>query len=85
MTSNVPRRHWRSDGTKPLPTAQQALDEPFAAFPSWFLRIECGRCGTERILNESHATNVQRGMLCAICWRRLGTKALAGAWQRRSC
>jgi hypothetical protein len=60
---SVPRRHWRSYGTKPLPTAGQALDEPFAAFPSWFLRIECGRCGTQRILNEAHATNVQRGML----------------------
>jgi hypothetical protein len=56
-------RHWRSYGNDPLPTAQEALREPFAAFPSWFLRIECDRCGTERILNESHATNVHRGML----------------------
>jgi len=57
--SGVPQRHWRSYGTDPLPTVQQALGEPFAAFPSWFLRIECDRCGAERILNESHATNVQ--------------------------
>jgi hypothetical protein len=61
--SGVRRRHWRSYGTKPLPTAQQALDEPFGAFPSWFLRIECDRCGKERILNEAHATDAQRYML----------------------
>jgi len=28
-----------------LPTGAEILDEPFAAFPSWFLRIECARCG----------------------------------------
>jgi hypothetical protein len=43
-TNSVPRRHWRSYGTDPLPSPQQALGEPFAAFPSWFLRIECERC-----------------------------------------
>jgi hypothetical protein len=40
-----PKRHWRSYGNDPLPTGDQAMDEPFAAFPSWFLRIECDRCG----------------------------------------
>jgi hypothetical protein len=35
----VPRRHWRSYGNDPLPTPAEALKEPFAAFPSWFLRI----------------------------------------------
>jgi hypothetical protein len=34
-----PARQWRSYGTEPLPTAAEALDEPFSAFPSWFLRI----------------------------------------------
>jgi hypothetical protein len=29
-----PKRHWRSGGTEPLPTAAEALGEPFAAFPS---------------------------------------------------
>jgi hypothetical protein len=24
---------------------QEALGEPLRAFPSWFLRIECERCG----------------------------------------
>jgi hypothetical protein len=38
----VPKRHWRSYGNDPLPLPADALDEPFAAFPSWFLRIECG-------------------------------------------
>ena len=31
----------------PLPTGREALDEPLAAFPSWFMRITCDRCGTE--------------------------------------
>ena len=35
----------------PLPNPQQ----PFAAFPSWFLRIECDRCGKVVMRNESHA------------------------------
>jgi hypothetical protein len=33
-----------------------ALGEPFAAFPSWFLRITCDRCGKDRMVNESHAS-----------------------------
>ena len=41
----VPQRHWRTYGNDPLPTGAEALDEPFNAFPSWFLRIECDRCG----------------------------------------
>ena len=41
----IPRRHWRSDGTEPLLSGAEAMGEPFAAFPSWFLRIECDRCG----------------------------------------
>jgi hypothetical protein len=34
---------------------QEALGEPFDAFPSWFLRIECDRCGKVRMLNDAHA------------------------------
>jgi hypothetical protein len=37
-TRPVPARHWRSYGT--LPTAAEAMNEPFRAFPSWFLRID---------------------------------------------
>jgi hypothetical protein len=50
----VPRRHWRSHGDEPLPTGREALDEPFSAFPSWFLRITCDRCGKVQMVNESH-------------------------------
>ena len=39
----VQRRHWRSYGTEPLPTGREALEEPFRAFPSWFMRITCER------------------------------------------
>jgi hypothetical protein len=48
-----PQRHWSSNGGE-LPTAQEALNEPLAAFPSWFLRITCDRCGGDRMLNEAH-------------------------------
>jgi hypothetical protein len=41
----IPRRYWRRHGTGPLPSSVEALDEPFNAFPSWFLRITCDRCG----------------------------------------
>jgi hypothetical protein len=34
--------------------AKEALDEPFTAFPSWFLRIECDRCGKVQMVNEVH-------------------------------
>ena len=51
----IPTRHWRSYGDEPLPTGREALDEPFRAFPSWFLRIECDRCGQDRMFSETHA------------------------------
>ena len=57
----VPVRHWRSYGDAPLPSVLEALDEPFAAFPSWFMRITCDRCGKDRMRNEAHAR--QRDML----------------------
>jgi hypothetical protein len=50
-----PRRHWRSDGTEPLPSGAEAMGEPFAAFPSWILRIECDRCGKVQMVNEARA------------------------------
>ena len=31
------------------------MAEPFSAFPSWFLRIECDRCGKVQMVNEAHA------------------------------
>jgi hypothetical protein len=56
-----PRRHWRSYSDDPLPSAREALGEPFSAFPSWFLRITCDRCGKDRMLSETHTP--QRDML----------------------
>ena len=52
---SVPQRHWRSDGTDPLPSPAEALAQPLAAFPSWFLRITCDRCGKDRMVAETHA------------------------------
>jgi hypothetical protein len=49
-----PARHWRSYGTDPLPTSAEAVSEPFNAFPSWVMRIECDRCGKVRMINETH-------------------------------
>jgi hypothetical protein len=50
----VSRRHWRSYATEPPPSPQEALGEPFGAFPSWFLRIECERCHKVQWLNQAH-------------------------------
>jgi hypothetical protein len=60
-TRPIPQRHWRSYGSDPLPTPAEALAEPFAAFPSWFLRIICDRCGQLRMFSETHSA--QRDML----------------------
>lgn len=48
------RPHWRTYDDGPLPTGPEALHEPFSAFPSWYLRVVCARCGTVRMLNETH-------------------------------
>jgi hypothetical protein len=58
----IPKRHWRSYGDEPLPTGREALDEPLAAFPSWFIRITCDRCFKDKMLNEVHAPERQRAM-----------------------
>ena len=60
MSRAPPQRHWRSYGNDPLPTGAEALDEPFAAFPSWFMRVACE---LERMFNEAHASAAPRGML----------------------
>ena len=53
----LPKRHWRSCGDALLPTGAEALDEPFSAFPSWFMRITCDRCGKDRMVNEAHTAH----------------------------
>ena len=50
-----PARYWRSYGDDPLPTGAEAMAEPFGAFPSWLMRIECDRCGKIQMVNEVHA------------------------------
>ena len=80
-TSDRPARHWRSYGTEPLPTGAEAIDQPFAAFPSWFLRITCARCGKDRMLNEVHMSAPQRGMTLRVLIARMrheGCGGLAG-------
>jgi hypothetical protein len=47
-------RIWRCYGTDPLPSLAEALVRPLWAFPSWFLRIECERCGKVQLINEMH-------------------------------
>src|SRR5215472_4168942 len=66
-----PERHWRSYGTDPLPTATDALQQPFSAFPSWFLKITCDRCGKDRMLNEVHVSAHQRGMVLRVLLNRM--------------
>ena len=41
-------------------TGREAVAEPFRAFPSWFPRIECDRCGKVSMLNEAHTTGRRR-------------------------
>lgn len=71
MIRPPPARHWRSYGTEPLPTATEALDLPLAAFPSWFLKITCDRCGKDRMLNESPALKSQRDMPLRVLLARM--------------
>ena len=52
----IPVRHWRTYGDYPLPSGIEARDEPFAAFPSWFLRIECDRCGKVQMVSQVHSS-----------------------------
>ena len=61
----IPTRHWRSYGTEPLPTGREALEEPFRAFPSWFMRITCDRCGQQRMFSETHSA--QRDIIGVAC------------------
>jgi hypothetical protein len=54
MSRTVPLRHWRRYYIGPLPSGQAALDEPFNAVPSWFLRVECDRCLKVQMVNQVH-------------------------------
>jgi hypothetical protein len=56
-----------------------ALDEPFAAFPSWFMRITCGRWGKVQMVNEARAgataACARSSPACATQWRSVEDKA----------
>jgi hypothetical protein len=54
-TRSIPKRHWHSYDNEPLPIGREALDEPFSAFPSWFMWVTCERCGDERMVLDMHA------------------------------
>jgi hypothetical protein len=58
----------------PLPTGAEALDEPFRAFPSWFMRITCDRCGKDRMISETHAA--QGDMLIRDILKRHASRRL---------
>jgi hypothetical protein len=68
---SVPARHWRSYGNDTLPTPQEAMLEPMRAFPSWFLRIECDRCGKTVMHNEAHLSERQRRMVLRVLLSRM--------------
>ena len=72
----TPQRHWRSYGTDPLPTGAEALAEPFAAFPSWFLRITCDRCGKDRMRSPAALAQLRRGAVSSVHRRQLWCRSL---------
>jgi hypothetical protein len=45
--------------------------EPMRAFPSWFLKVTCDRCGKDRILNEAHMTEHQRRVVLRVLLSRM--------------
>jgi hypothetical protein len=66
-----------------LPTGREALEEPFAAFPSWFMRITCDRCGKDRMLSETHTP--QGDMLIRDIIARMRHDGGGGGQGRWSC
>ena len=81
----VTRRQWRSYTDEPLPSGAEALGEPLSAFPSWFLRIECDRCGKVQMVNESHAVRWRDRKLHDILAGMRHDELRQDARRRRSC
>ncbi len=71
-------RHWRSYGTEPLPTPAEAMQQPMRAFPAWFLRIECDRCGKVSMLNEAHMSPHRRGIVLRVLLSRMRQEDCGG-------
>jgi Pirin C-terminal cupin domain len=83
-TRPIPTPHWRSYGDDPLPTGKQALDGPFAAFPSWRMSTRSVRPTYWMARLRSRAITLHR----AACWSSVpetashcgpGHKGLGGA------
>ena len=84
MAHKPPARYWRSYGTDRCPTGKEAMDEPFSAFPSWYLRVICDRCGKDRIFVETHFA--RRDLpIRDIIRRRSDTTAAEARPARRNC
>ena len=66
-----------------LPTGVEALDEPFAAFPSWLLRVTCDRCGEDSMFAETHFA--QRDMQLREIIRRMRHDGYGGQADKWSC
>ncbi len=72
------RRYWRSYGDDPLPTPAEALAAPLSAFPSWFLRMECERCGKERYTNQVHMPAIAQDTTLAALIERMHHEGCGG-------
>jgi hypothetical protein len=59
---------------------REALDGPFRAFPSWFLRITCDRCGQQRVFSETHSAQGDMLIRDIIARMRHGWAAGQGRW-----
>jgi hypothetical protein len=64
---------------------REALAEPFAAFPSWFMRITCDRCGKDGMLNEAHTPRSASGTCrSASCSTHAPRRLRRSRWARRA-
>ena len=68
---NPPARHWAILWQRAVADSPEAVDDPFAEFPSWFLRIECDRCGKVVMHNEVHMTDRQRAIVLRVLLSRM--------------
>jgi len=71
-------KHWRSYTDDPLPAPAEAPGQPFGAFPSWLLRIECDRCNTIRLFDEAHLSPGERATLLRIFLARVRHEGCGG-------
>jgi hypothetical protein len=57
---------------------QEALDQPFSAFPSWFLRIECERCFKDCVLSEATMSERNRSLALRVLISRISHGSCGG-------